>query len=63
MSLGLSGRPESTVRGWDAPKAPIEVVVTRIDLSFENILVLALKIGIVWAVLGVIGALIFRATT
>jgi hypothetical protein len=40
---------------------PEPVRVVQIDLSFGNIFVLALKFGIVWFVLGVLGALLVRA--
>lgn len=38
-----------------------EVTVTRIDLSWSNVLVLTLKFGVVWAVLGLIGAIVYSA--
>lgn len=42
---------------------PQEVAITRIDLSIGNILVLALKFGLVWLILGFLGALVWSVVS
>lgn len=61
---GPDGRPIDDIareRDRERHERRVEVVVTRIDLGFGNIVVLAIKIGIVWAVMGLVAAVIFRA--
>jgi hypothetical protein len=52
---------EQIVAEYERTRPNEGVTIVRIDLSFGNIFMLALKFGIVWFVFGALGVLLARA--